>query len=173
MSQDFDRRRFICTGCAAATLVACGGGTDGSVDPLDTDTDRPILDTGPFTIPPTGGDPCEVVPVPNGDGWRGYDIAALFPELFDVGSWAGRPHPDDGRLLIIAHVQQDCYVVMERACTHQNVLIEYDADRGQFKCPRHASLYNWEGHVVGGPAPNALETFPAGEVDGTLWVYYG
>jgi Rieske Fe-S protein len=48
--------------------------------------------------------------------------------------------------------------------------MDYSPTRGQFVCPVHASLFDWEGQVVGGPAVLPIRVFFAGLDGDTVWV---
>jgi Rieske Fe-S protein len=153
--------------------VACGRepGTspEDTTDSGDTEPTEPVSPEDPLANPDY---PCNQTIEPDAEGWVGYSLS-LHPELGEVGGWKGLTIPGSSpvKSILIAHVQQDCYVAVARNCTHQNTLIEYDPARGQFVCPRHGSLYDWEGVPVGGPAPVALEVFTAGSDGEKVWVY--
>jgi Rieske Fe-S protein len=172
MRRALDRRQLLCGGCAVVA-VGCGRKTDSppgeTTDTGSTEPTEPFDPNDPLANPDY---PCNQPIEPDATGWVGYSLS-LHPELASVGGWKGLTIPGSTpvKSILIAHVQQDCYVAVARNCTHQNTLIEYDPDRGQFVCPRHASLYDWEGVPVGGPAPVALEVFTAGSDGEKVWVY--
>jgi len=56
---------------------------------------------------------------------------------------------DDGGLLAIS-----------RKCTHLGCAVPWVADRNQFECPCHASIFDKTGDVIQSPAPRALDLYP-------------
>lgn len=56
---------------------------------------------------------------------------------------------DDGGLLAIS-----------RKCTHLGCAVPWVAERNQFECPCHASLFDSNGNVLKSPAPRALDLYP-------------
>lgn len=171
MSQDLDRRRLLCGGCAAMTLAACGGNP--GVDP-QAGTTGETGGTNPGTLPGTITDPldnpnypCDQPIDPGAPGWTAIQLSQ-HPELETVGGWL--PTQANGKIIIVAHVQQGCYVAVERRCTHRGTLIDYDPARGQFVCSAHASIFDWEGFVVGGPAPAPIAVYLCGREGDTIWV---
>ena len=47
-------------------------------------------------------------------------------------------------------------MAMVATCTHLGCEVNYHADKKQWICPCHASIYDEEGRNVSGPAPHAL-----------------
>ena len=60
--------------------------------------------------------------------------------------------------------------VFSPICTHLGCHYNWDAQRGQFVCPCHGSIFTPEGKVVGGPAPRPLDTLPWKVEKGVLYV---
>jgi cytochrome b6-f complex iron-sulfur subunit len=56
---------------------------------------------------------------------------------------------DDGGLL-----------ALHRECTHLGCSVPWDAVRGRFTCPCHASAFDMKGQVLNAPAPRPLDYFP-------------
>ena len=56
---------------------------------------------------------------------------------------------DDGGLLAIS-----------RKCTHLGCAVPWVAERRQFECPCHASVFDFTGNVIQSPAPRALDIYP-------------
>lgn len=167
-----DRRDLLCGGCALA-LSACAGPTSGTgptggdATGADTGGDDPTFVGDPDDPLSYPDYPCNQPIDPGGDGWTAHTLAQN-PELADVGGWI--TSVANGKLYILAHVMEGCYVAADRACTHQGVLMDYVPARGQFVCPRHASLFDWTGAVVGGPAPTPIRVYFAGRDGDTVWV---
>jgi Rieske Fe-S protein len=141
-------------------------------------TDAPA-DDDPGTLPPDDSGttpvvdqlPCEgVVADPVDPGWVGFPLAT-FPDLAVVGGWYGVSA--GGRSIVLAHVEQGCYVAIDRPCTHEGELVNYNPSRGehgQFVCPRHGAVYDLDGTRISGPAPADLPGHPAALEGDTVWV---
>lgn len=53
-------------------------------------------------------------------------------------------------------------------CTHLGCAYHWEGDKNQFICPCHASAFDPQGRVVGGPAPRALDSFQTKIQNGQL-----
>jgi cytochrome b6-f complex iron-sulfur subunit len=89
-----------------------------------------------------------------------------FPELAPVGGSvvgkaSGRASP-----LVIAHVEDGKFAVLDATCTHMQCTVTYNALNLTLDCPCHDSSYEVDGRVIGGPAARPLRTF-ATSFDGT------
>jgi len=62
--------------------------------------------------------------------------------------------------------------VFSPVCPHLGCGYRWDAADRKFKCPCHASVFDVDGKVLGGPAPRGLDTLPAKVEDGVLYVKY-
>lgn len=51
------------------------------------------------------------------------------------------------------------FLALSRRCTHLGCTVPWDADKGQFACPCHASVFDIRGDVIRSPAPRALDRF--------------
>lgn len=123
-----DRRELLCGVCALA--VACSG----PATPSETPTDGVPGDTGETDTPTPGGfDPC-IEPGTAAEGWVEIPFADE-PQLRDLHGFAYLTL--SGRSIVIAQVEQDCFVALERPCSHEGVAIEYRPSRNGFVCPRH------------------------------------
>jgi serine/threonine protein kinase/Rieske Fe-S protein len=60
---------------------------------------------------------------------------------------------------ILVHLPAGDYVAYERACTHQGVAVNYNADTHMLVCPLHFSIYDPanKAAVLDGPAPTPLK----------------
>jgi Rieske Fe-S protein len=159
MATSFDRRAFLCAGCSVMA-TACGvPALDAAPTFGDTGTSgTEPTDTGP--APPEY--PCGQVIEAGGAGWTGLPLAD-YPDLAEVGGWYGVGS------LIIVHALEGCYVAMDRACSHEGILVNYKPDRAQFVCPQHGAIYDLQGDKVAGPQPTGLPVYPCGRVGDTIW----
>ncbi len=158
------RRDLLCSFCLAA--AACQTPVPAAT-PDETDTD---LDTDTDVGPPTETDepwsPC-IEPGTAAEGWTELPFDQ-YPELASLYGHAYLTL--EGRPVVIAQVEEDCFVALERPCSHEGVLIEYREERNGFVCPRHGAIYAWDGRVLGGPAPTDLTSFPAGRRADAVWI---
>lgn len=158
------RREMLCGACSLALLVGCEGpepAPDPATEPLPTASPAPLTPTvEPFA-------PCEVEAGTAAEGWVrfGYDT---HPQLEEE---RGAAYVSLGGVeIVIAQVEPGCFVAVERACTHEGVLIDYRPDRNGLVCPRHGAIYALDGRVLAGPAPQDLVVYQAAERDGAVWV---
>ena len=61
--------------------------------------------------------------------------------------------------IIIARPRGDEFVAVSQTCTHQKVIVQYDAVDKQFHCPNHGSNFTLDGKVINGPATQALKKY--------------
>jgi len=62
--------------------------------------------------------------------------------------------------------------VFSPTCPHLGCGYRWDTNDRLFKCPCHASVFDPDGKVIGGPAPRALDTLPAKVEGGALYVEF-
>jgi len=62
--------------------------------------------------------------------------------------------------------------VFSPICPHLGCGYRWDEQTKHFECPCHASVYDIDGKVLGGPAPRPLDTLPTKMEDGKLYVKY-
>ncbi len=67
-------------------------------------------------------------------------------------------NPADGKESLLVHLTNGNFVAYERACTHQQVPVDYDAATGHLICPLHHSVFDPanNGAVLVGPAQTPL-----------------
>jgi cytochrome b6-f complex iron-sulfur subunit len=51
-------------------------------------------------------------------------------------------------------------LAISRKCTHLGCAVPWIAERKQFECPCHASIFDNTGNVIQSPAPRALDLYP-------------
>jgi cytochrome b6-f complex iron-sulfur subunit len=51
------------------------------------------------------------------------------------------------------------FLAISRECTHLGCTVPWIAEKESFVCPCHASSFDINGDVLGGPAPRALDVF--------------
>jgi Rieske Fe-S protein len=116
------------------------------------------------TAPPAPASPC-FEGSPDGD-WLSFSLKD-YPGLEDV--YGSAVIAINGREVVIAQVDEDCYVGLDRRCTHQGCSIEY-RDGNRFVCPCHGALFGFTGEVLGGPAPVPVDVHAVVREGDTLWV---
>jgi len=52
------------------------------------------------------------------------------------------------------------FLAISRRCTHLGCAVPWIAERKQFECPCHASIFDITGNVLKSPAPRALDLYP-------------
>lgn len=81
--------------------------------------------------------------------------------------------PANGRASILVHLPNGQFAAYDRACTHQQVLINYDPNTHTMICPLHGSIFDPanNGKVLKGPAVTAVAKVPIKiNGDGTVTV---
>lgn len=66
-----------------------------------------------------------------------------------------------GRDLLLVRDTKDAYYAINPECTHKKCQVAYKAGLRGLACKCHKSAFKLDGTVVSGPAPRALQTFPA------------
>jgi Rieske Fe-S protein len=111
-------------------------------------------------------------PLRKGTGSEGEE------DYYDAGSWSdlveGTP-----QLMAIEMTHEDGWVkskvrhsiwvtktgansalVLSPICPHLGCPVNWDARKGQYACPCHASFFDRQGEVLSGPAPRGLDPLP-------------
>jgi cytochrome b6-f complex iron-sulfur subunit len=78
------------------------------------------------------------------------------------------PFPD-GRFYL-ARLEDGGFLALDRTCTHLGCTVPWNAERGRFECPCHASAFDIAGDVVSPPAPRPLDTYPVRIENGVVKV---
>ncbi len=74
---------------------------------------------------------------------------------------------------LLVHLSNNSFVAYDRACTHQNVPVNYDPATQKFVCPAHGSIFDPanNGAVLQGPAQRPLSKVTIKvNTDGTIAV---
>lgn len=103
----------------------------------------------------------------------GHTGAVIAQSNIAVNSAVNFTNPTTNRSDILVHLPNGQFVAYDRACTHQQVLINYDPNTHMMVCPLHGSIFNPanDGKVVQGPAVTAVAMVPIKiNADGTVTV---
>jgi cytochrome b6-f complex iron-sulfur subunit len=143
------RRDFCRAACvaslgalAAATLQACGGGSNNPNDPNGNFTGFPVLPSINATV---------------ANGAATFTIDASSP-LATPGN-AALVTSGIGSMLVVRN-DATTVTAFTAICTHQQCTVN-TFQGGTFQCPCHGSQYNTSGAVTRGPAPSSLRRFNA------------
>ena len=61
--------------------------------------------------------------------------------------------------LYLCHLNDGGFLAISRKCTHLGCAVPWIAERKQFECPCHASVFDITGSVLKSPAPRALDIY--------------
>jgi cytochrome b6-f complex iron-sulfur subunit len=103
------------------------------------------------------------------EGEFGGIVEAGLVDSFPPGSVVEFPA---GRFFLV-RAQDGGFLALYRRCTHLGCSVTWEADKGQFFCPCHASSFDIHGDVENPPAPRALDFFPVVIEDGQVLVDTG
>ncbi len=62
--------------------------------------------------------------------------------------------------LYLSRLDDGGFLAISRKCTHLGCAVPWIAERKQFECPCHASVFDINGQVPQSPAPRALDLYP-------------
>jgi len=62
--------------------------------------------------------------------------------------------------LYLTRLDDGGFLAISRKCTHLGCAVPWIAERKQFECPCHSSIFDNTGNVIKAPAPRALDLFP-------------
>lgn len=154
LSRSATRREFCAHACQAASLLAvaaltgCGGGDN------------------PASPSPGGGSSTPLTSVASTVSGRAISVSVdVASPLGAIGS-AVIVQTSLGSFLV-AHPAVDTFTALTAVCTHEGCTVNGFAN-SRFVCPCHGSQYTTAGAVVMGPAPRALQQFPAVVSNGML-----
>ena len=72
---------------------------------------------------------------------------------------AGGFYVDKTTNIIIARTLTNEFLAVSALCTHQQVLIDFQASNNRFYCSGHGSIFSTTGAVLNGPAASALKQY--------------
>ena len=72
--------------------------------------------------------------------------------------------------LYLSRLDNGGFLAISRKCTHLGCAVPWVAERKQFECPCHASVFDMTGKVLKSPAPRALDLFPITFEDGLVMI---
>ena len=72
--------------------------------------------------------------------------------------------------LYLSRLDDGGFLAISRKCTHLGCAVPWVAERKQFECPCHASVFDMTGKVLKSPAPRALDLFPVTFEDGLVMI---
>ncbi len=61
--------------------------------------------------------------------------------------------------LYLSRLEDGGFLAISRKCTHLGCAVPWIAERKQFECPCHASIFDSTGDVLKSPAPRALDLY--------------
>ena len=62
--------------------------------------------------------------------------------------------------LYLTRLKDGGFLAISKKCTHLGCAVPWVAERKQFECPCHASIFDITGDVIKAPAPRALDLYP-------------
>jgi cytochrome b6-f complex iron-sulfur subunit len=148
-SKTQSRREFCTHACQVASLAALAGALGASLPGCgSTGSPTSASSGGNFSSLPTIG-------ATEGNGSVVLAIGEGSP-LSTVGNAALLQ--TQSRFLLVARVASDSFTALTATCTHEVCTVS--GYGGQtYVCPCHGSRFDWNGQVVGGPAPRALRQY--------------
>lgn len=70
----------------------------------------------------------------------------------------------------LARLADGGFLALDRRCTHLGCTVPWNAERGRFDCPCHASSFDITGAVLAPPAPRPLDHYPVRVENGVIKV---
>ncbi|MBW2328131.1 MAG: ubiquinol-cytochrome c reductase iron-sulfur subunit [Deltaproteobacteria bacterium] len=61
--------------------------------------------------------------------------------------------------LYLTRLDDGGFLAISRKCTHLGCAVPWMAERKQFECPCHSSVFDMTGNVIKAPAPRALDLY--------------
>lgn len=61
--------------------------------------------------------------------------------------------------IIVARTQNNAYIAVSQACTHEGTNVQFQAGNNRFFCPNHGATFSTTGAVTNGPATKSLTSY--------------
>jgi cytochrome b6-f complex iron-sulfur subunit len=84
---------------------------------------------------------------------------------------AGGFYVDKTNNIIIARTLNDEFLAVSSLCTHQQVLIDFQASNNRFYCSGHGSVFSTTGAVLNGPAAAPLKQYKTTRTGSSLRIF--
>ena len=84
---------------------------------------------------------------------------------------AGGFYVDKTNNIIIARTLTDEFLAVSSLCTHQQVLLDFQASNNRFYCSGHGSLFSTTGAVINGPAAAPLKQYKTTRTGNSLRIF--
>jgi cytochrome b6-f complex iron-sulfur subunit len=84
---------------------------------------------------------------------------------------AGGFYVDKTNNIIIARTLTDEFLAVSSLCTHQQVLLDFQASDNRFYCSGHGSLFSTTGAVLKGPAAAPLKQYKTTRTGNSLRIF--
>ena len=84
---------------------------------------------------------------------------------------AGGFYDDKTNNIIIARTLTDEFLAVSSLCTHQQVLLDFQASNNRFYCSGHGSLFSTTGAVINGPAAAPLKQYKTTRTGNSLRIF--
>jgi cytochrome b6-f complex iron-sulfur subunit len=84
---------------------------------------------------------------------------------------AGGFYVDKTNNIIIARTLADEFLAVSSLCTHQQVLLDFQASDNRFYCSGHGSLFSTTGAVINGPAAAPLKQYKTTRTGNSLRIF--
>jgi len=95
------------------------------------------------------------------------------PSLDQNGRAAYVDSQDGNLKIIVVRVKKNAFYALSRFCTHGRQAISYVTERKLLQCNSYNhSLFNLDGSVWKGPAPNPIPAYPVEYSKGQLEIFY-
>lgn len=72
--------------------------------------------------------------------------------------------------LYLSRLDDGGFLAISKKCTHLGCAVPWIADRKQFECPCHASVFDATGNVIKSPAPRPLNIYPVSFSRDTIFI---
>lgn len=143
------RRDFCAHTCRAAAALTLGGAAAcGGKSP-----------TSPSGAPPLGSVSATVA---------GRVVTVAVDAASAIGTVGGAAVVQTGLgTFLVSRTSTAGFTVLTATCTHEACTVT-GFEGGRYVCPCHGSQYSTSGDVLQGPAPRALQAFPAQFANGVL-----